>query len=370
MNHRFTLTGNELDAITTSVWLLIAIVAGLAIHRVAAWASARWAEHSKSPYAAAIVRRTRRPAAYIVPMLAILLTLPNLDLPPSWTVPVLHVTGLLTIGAIAWSLIALVRLWGDIAVARHRLDVEDNLLARQLGTRVDILTRVAVTLVVIIAIGMMLMTYPPIRAIGTTLLASAGVAGIVAGLAARPLFENLVAGIQLALTQPIRIDDVVIVEKQYGRIEEIHSTYVVVRVWDLRRLIVPLTYFINTPFENWTHRTANLIGEIFLFADFTIDVEGLRAELPIILERTKLWDGLVQNVQVTDATDRAVQVRVLVSARGSAELWDLRCFVREGLLVYLRERQPQALPRVRFAEPPDAERGGVAAADGETAPTR
>ena len=163
-------------------------------------------------------------------------------------------------------------------------------------------------------------------------------AGIVVGLAARPLFENLVAGLQLALTQPIRIDDVVIVEQQYGRIEEIHSTYVVVRLWDLRRLVVPLVYFINTPFENWTRRTANLLGEVYIFADWTLDVEALRAEVPNIVARSPLWDKQVQNVQVTDVTERAVQVRALVSARNSSDLFDLRCFVREAIVAYIRDQ--------------------------------
>jgi small-conductance mechanosensitive channel len=246
---------------------------------------------------------------------------------------------------------ALIALWRDVVVARHRIDVEDNLLARQLGTRIDILARIANTLIAIVAVGMILTTFPEIRALGTTLLASAGVAGIVAGLAARPLFENLVAGIQLALTQPIRLDDVVIVEKQYGRIEEIHSTYVVVKLWDLRRLVVPLTYFIETPFENWTRRTANLMGEVYFFADFTLDIAALRAEIPEMVKRSPLWDGNFQNLQVTDATDRAMQVRVLVTARNSTELFDLRCFVREQIVTYLRDHQPQALPRVRFDPP-------------------
>jgi small-conductance mechanosensitive channel len=347
MNHRFWLTPTQMDGITALAWILIAIVVGLVAHRLMRWTLAGWARRSHSTLAAAVIRRTERPAAYIVPLLAILVTLPNLDLPASWTVPLLHISGLLTIAAIAWSLVALIRMWGDIVVARHRIDVEDNLLARQLGTRVDILGRIGVILVVVIALGMMLMTYPPIRALGTTLLASAGLAGIVVGLAARPLFENLVAGVQLALTQPIRIDDVVIIEKQFGRIEEIHSTYVVVRLWDLRRMVVPLTYFINTPFENWTRRSANLIGEVFVFADYAVDVGLLRDELPRILERSKLWDRQVQTVQVTDVTERAVQIRALVSARQSADLFDLRCMVREALVAHLRDHQPGALPRER-----------------------
>ncbi len=362
------LTHNQLDAITGVAWVVIAVVIGIVAHRVLYWLLARWAEHRHSTLAAAVVHRTCRPAAYIVPLVAILLAAPQLDLPPNWTSPALHLTGLLTIAAVAWTIIATIRLFGDIIIARHRVDVEDNLLARQLGTRVDILTRVVVTLVIVVALGAMAMTFPTIRTLGTTLLASAGVIGLVAGIAARPLFENLIAGVQLALTQPIRIDDVVIVEKQFGRIEEIHSTYVVVRLWDLRRMVLPLTYFISTPFENWTRRTANLIGEVYLFADYTVDVEAVRAQLPRILEGTALWDGQTQNVQVTDATDHAVQIRALVSARDSGTLWDLRCFVREKLIAYLRESQPDALPRLRLAADHAAETESLRAPASKTGP--
>ncbi len=348
--NRAWLTRNQLDAITGVAWVLIAVVVGIVLHRVVYWAFARWAERRHSTFAAAVVHRTCRPAAYIFPLVAILVAAPQLDLPAAWTRPAVHVTALLTIAAVAWTVIATIRLFGDIVIARHRIDVEDNLAARQLGTRVDILTRVVVIVVIVIALGAMLMTFPAIRTLGTTLLASAGVIGLVAGIAARPLFENLIAGVQLALTQPIRIDDVVIVEKQFGRIEEIHSTYVVVRIWDLRRMVLPLTYFITTPFENWTRRTANLVGEVYLFADYTVDVAALRAQLTRILEGTPLWDGQTHQLEVTDATDRAVQLRALVSARDSGTLWDLRCYTREKLVAYLRESQPAALPRLRLAE--------------------
>ena len=348
--NRAWLNRNQLDAITGVAWVLIAVAVGIVLHRVVYWLFARWAERHHSTFAAAVVRRTCRPAAYIFPLVAILAAAPQLDLPDVWTRPAVHITGLLTIAAVAWTIISTIRLFGDVVIARNRIDVADNLTARQLGTRVDILTRVVVIVVIVIALGAMLMTFPPIRTLGTTLLASAGIIGLVAGIAARPLFENLIAGVQLALTQPIRIDDVVIVEKQFGRIEEIHSTYVVVRIWDLRRMVLPLTYFITTPFENWTRRTANLVGEVYLFADYTVDVAALRAQLARILEGTPLWDGQMHQLEVTDATDRAVQIRALVSARDSGTLWDLRCFVREALVAYLRETQPAALPRLRLAE--------------------
>jgi small-conductance mechanosensitive channel len=348
---RLFLTQTQWDGVILAASIAIAIVAGVIVHRLLYWALARMAKRRHSAFTDALIRRTCRPAAYILPLLAILATVPNLVLPESWSTTVLRVTGLLTIGGIAWTVITTIQLYSDVIIARHRVDVEDNLFARQLGTRVDILTRATVIVVIIVALGMELMTFPEVRTIGTTLLASAGLAGIVVGLAARPLFENLVAGIQLALTQPIRLDDVVVIETQFGRIEEIHSTYVVVRLWDLRRLVVPLTYFISTPFENWTRRTANLMGEVYVFADWTLDIAALRAEIPKIVARSPLWDKQFQNLQVTEVTDRAVQIRALVTARNSGDLFDLRCFVREEIVAYIRDHQPNAMPKLRVELP-------------------
>jgi small-conductance mechanosensitive channel len=348
---RLFLTQTQWDGVTLAASIAIAIVAGVIVHRVLYWALGRMAKRRHSAFTDALIRRTCRPAAYILPLLAILATVPNLVLPESWSTTVLRVTGLLTIGGISWTIITTIQLYSDVIIARHRIDVEDNLFARQLGTRVDILTRATVIVVIIVAVGMELMTFPEVRTIGTTLLASAGLAGIVVGLAARPLFENLVAGIQLALTQPIRLDDVVVIETQFGRIEEIHSTYVVVRLWDLRRLVVPLTYFISTPFENWTRRTANLMGEVYVFADWTLDAAALRAEIPKIVARSPLWDKQFQNLQVTEVTDRAVQIRALVTARNSGDLFDLRCFVREEIVAYIRDHQPNAMPKLRVELP-------------------
>ena len=202
--------------------------------------------------------------------------------------------------------------------------------------------------VVLVAFALAAMTFPAIRAIGTTLLASAGVAGIVIGIAARPLFENLIAGVQLALSQPIRIDDVVIVEGEYGHIEQIASTFVVVRIWDQRRLVLPLTYFIEKPFQNWTRTGAALLGTVFLYVDYTVPVDALRVELPKILEADARWDGAVQGIQVTDAKEETLELRILVSARDSSDLFDLRCNVRERLIAWLQETHPDALPARRL----------------------
>jgi small-conductance mechanosensitive channel len=182
------------------------------------------------------------------------------------------------------------------------------------------------------------MTFPPIRAIGTTLLASAGLVGLAVGFAARPFFENLVAGLQLALTQPIRIDDVVVVGTETGRIEKVTATFVVLRLWDLRRLVVPLTYFLSTPFQNWTYSSANLTGSVVLPIEWATPVAEVRAEVERILAQTPLWDRKVGSVAVTDAKETSVELSVLVSASDSSRLFELRCFVREQLVDFLRER--------------------------------
>ena len=191
------------------------------------------------------------------------------------------------------------------------------------------------------------MTFPSLRAVGFSLFASAGAAGLIVGLAARPTLSNLIAGLQIALTDPIRIDDVVIVEGEWGWIEEINTTYVVIRIWDLRRLVVPLTHFIEKPFENWTRRSADILGTVFFYADYTVPVDEIRAALRRIVEASELWDGEVCGLQVTNATERTVELRALVSAATSPAAWDLRCIVRERMIEYLKRQYPESLPRVR-----------------------
>ena len=191
------------------------------------------------------------------------------------------------------------------------------------------------------------MTFPSIRHLGESLFASAGLAALVAGLAARSTFSNLIAGVQIAFTQPMRLDDVVIVEGEWGWIEEIRTTYVVVRIWDLRRLIVPLSYFIEKPFQNWTRQTADLLGTVFLYTDYTVPVEEVRQEIHRVLESSKRWDGKVWGMQVTNASERSMELRALMSAPNASVAFELRCFVRERLIQFLQEKYPQSLPKTR-----------------------
>lgn len=248
---------------------------------------------------------------------------------------------------LGWMASIAVKLAADLYLGRFELESADNLLARKHYTQVRILERAAQTLVIVIAAGGVLMTFDAVRQYGVSLFASAGVAGIVIGLAARPVLSNLIAGLQIAVTQPIRIDDVVIVEGEYGTIEEITSTYVVVKIWDLRRLIVPLSHFIEKPFENWTREGAALVGSVFLHVDHTTPVERVREKLKEIVKESKFWDGKTAELQVTDSKEYTIELRATVSARSSGAAWNLRCEVREKLIAFLQAEYPEALPRRR-----------------------
>jgi hypothetical protein len=218
-----------------------------------------------------------------------------------------------------------------------------------------VLARSVMVVIVIIGFGGALMTFPAVRQVGASLLASAGVAGLVAGIAARPVLGNLIAGLQIALSQPIRLDDVVVIQGEWGRVEEITGTYVSIRIWDQRRLIVPLQWFIENPFTNWTRNSSQIIGTVFFFVDYRMPLAPMREELERILQNAPEWDKRVQVLQVTDATEKSMQLRVLVSSFDSGLNWDLRCRVREGLLNFMQSSYPQFLPRTRADISPEGE---------------
>lgn len=248
---------------------------------------------------------------------------------------------------VGWSATAAIALASDYYLRRASVASADNPLARKHITQVRVLRRVTETLVIIVTVAAALMTFDSVKQYGVSLIASAGAAGIIVGLAARPLLTNLIAGIQLAITQPIRIGDAVIVENEWGWIEEITGTYVVIKVWDWRRLVVPLSYFLEKPFQNWTLQGTDLIGSVYLWVDYTVPVAHVRSKLEEIVRTTTLWSGEVVNLQVVESNERAVQLRALVSARTSEQAWDLRCEVREKLIVFLQQTYPTALPKQR-----------------------
>jgi small-conductance mechanosensitive channel len=295
----------------------------------------------------ALVTNLKSPGRALLLVLAVNLALPGIPLKSEYLHYVQKFFSLCLIASFAWGVIALSSAMREVVIARHRVDVPDNLAAREMATRINMIHRIIIILVAGFAASAMLMSFPSLQRLGTSLLASAGVAGIVIGMAARPALSNLIAGVQLAFTQPIRIDDVVIVEGEWGWIEEIRTTYVVVRIWDLRRLVLPLSYFIEKPFQNWTRVTADLLGTVFLYADYTVPVEEVRVELKRILDSTDMWDGKAWGLQVTDATDRTIQMRALMSAANSGTAWNLRCYVREKLIAFLQSKYPESLPKAR-----------------------
>lgn len=239
------------------------------------------------------------------------------------------------------------QIWVALHLRRFRIDVEDNLLARKHVTQSRILQQVGSLLIVAVGISAALMSFDSVRQYGVSLLASAGAAGLVVGLALQPVLRNLFAGIQLAITQPIRIDDAVIVEGEWGNVEEIGGTYVVIRIWDKRRLIVPLSYFMDQPFQNWTRADATLIGVVMLYVDYAVSIPDLRLEAERIVRASPLWDRDVFALQVTDFRETVTEVRILASARNAGRAFDLRCEIREHLLAYLQTDQPHAMPRHR-----------------------
>jgi small-conductance mechanosensitive channel len=327
--------------------LLGAYLLGRVAHAIIFAAGRRVASRSGTAVDDSVIKHSHRPVKAILPLLALSIALPATYLPSNWENPIRHAVVLGMIASIAWLLVSLIDVFEDVISEKYRVDVADNLRARKLQTQVQVLRRIAVVVISVVTLSIMLMTFPSIRQFGVSLFASAGLAGLVVAMAARPTLSSLIAGVQIALTEPIRLEDVVIVEGEWGWIEEIGTTYVVVRIWDLRRLVVPLSYFIEHPFQNWTRKTADILGTVFVYADYTVPVEDVRQEFHRILEESGLWDGKVWNVQVTNATDRTMELRALMSATDSGKAWDLRCYVREKLIAYLQQKYPASLPKMR-----------------------
>jgi small-conductance mechanosensitive channel len=312
----------------------------------------RWTDRTKTIFDDSVVRHSRKPMALLLPVVTARILFPTLAMPENLLGVIVHLVNLLLIASVAWLIIGLSNILDDVINDRFHLDMADNLVARQVHTQMKVIRRTVVIIVFIIAASAMLMTFPNIRQLGASLLASAGIAGLVLGMAARPALANLIAGVQIALTQPIRIDDVVIVEGEWGWIEQICTTYVVVRIWDLRRLILPLSYFNEQPFQNWTRESADILGTVSIYTDYTVLVEEIRAALDRILDGNELWDGKVKSVQVVGASEHTMEVRALISASNSGNAWNLRCQVRERLIEFLQQNYPEALPKSRVALEP------------------
>jgi len=323
-----------------------ALALALAVHEVLVRLVRRVLSR-KDEFWRALVVRTRRPGRMAMVLLALVVASPVAPLSAEAAGLVRH--GLL-IGFIllfGWMTMTAVDIGAALYMRRYRVDVSDNLVARKHLTQVRILRRALATLIIVVTVGLALMTISGVRQWGVSLLAAGGAASLLVGLALQPLLSNLFAGIQIAVTQPIRIDDAVIVEGEWGNVEEITATYVVVRVWDERRLVVPLTYFLQKPFQNWTRESSSLLGTAMVYVDYATPVEPVRRKLEEIARASPHWDGRVCVLQVTDLRERTMELRCLVSAANAGAAFDLRCEVREKLVGWLQAELPESLPRER-----------------------
>lgn len=302
---------------------------------------------ARHPNVRALFTQTKGPLRLALIVLALSIALPLAPIDSTVANGLSRAMHVAFIALVGWIAMVAVQIFTQVYLSRFRIDTEDNLLARKHVTQIGILKRAADVLIFIITLGFVLMSFEEVRQYGVSLFASAGVAGIAVGLAARPLLSNLIAGVQIAMAQPIRIDDAVIVEGEWGTIEEITTTYVIIKLWDWRRMVVPLSYFIEKPFQNWTRETSALIGAVILYVDYNAPIAKMRERLSQIARESPLCDGRVIVLQVSDAKEHTIEVRALVSARSAPAAWDLRCEVREKLIEFLRTEHPDALPRTR-----------------------
>jgi small-conductance mechanosensitive channel len=328
-------------------WLLGAVLFGLVVHLILFTMIKTFAKKTETIFDDLLVRHCRKPSRFILPLITLHFVIPLTNISQGTTIFIKQILGMLLIVSIYWLIINMSHAFEDFIMQQLNIDKADNLRARRMITQLRIFKKIVIMIIGILAMAAILMNFEKVRQLGTSLLASAGIAGIIVGLAAQRSIGTLIAGIQIAITQPIRYDDVVIVEDEWGRIEEITLTYVVVRIWDLRRLILPITYFIEKPFQNWTRTTSDILGTVFIYTDYTIPVKRIRDELERILKESTLWDGKVWNLQVTNATERGVELRALMSAPDASKAWNLRCEVREELLRFIQEKCPGNLPKFR-----------------------
>jgi small-conductance mechanosensitive channel len=335
----------DVDALRLAVAVTVAVIVAWIAHRAGAMVLTRVTRGM--PVAATVVRFVRPAARWWLMFVALQVvwqgapdTVPMID-------GIRQINSLLLLACLTWVAIRAVAGVAQGVIDQHPVNVVDNLNARRIHTQARVLSRTVMVVLGLAGTALMLMTFPGARQFGTSLLASAGVVGLVVGMAAQPVFGNMIAGLQLALAQPIRLDDVLIVDGEWGRVEEITATYVVLAIWDQRRLIIPLRWFIENPFQNWTRNSADIIGTVFLWVDYRMPLEPLRAEAQRLCEAAPEWDRRLCLLQVTEAGERSMQLRLLATASNSSLAWDLRCRVREGLIVFIQRECPQYLPLTR-----------------------
>lgn len=331
----------------SSLWMLLVIMSGLLLNALLFKVVLTRLRSIEEKYGISFKKRFHTVLQLLFPLLLVLMVAPPLPISAEVALTFRSLSSVLSIALFAWFLVAMVLTGRDALLSRYDIKVKDNLHARSVHTQVNVLVRILVIIVCLVATASAMMIFESIRHLGSSLLASAGVVGIIIGFAAQRSIATLFAGLQIAITQPIRIDDVVIVDGEWGQVEEITLTYVVVRIWDLRRLVVPTSQFLEKSFQNWTRISADLLATVTLHVDYSLPVELIRNHLYEILKNHELWDGKVWRLHVTNAGERSVELRALMSTANSADAWELRCHVREELLGFMQKNYPQCLPLLR-----------------------
>lgn len=334
-------------ALPAWIWSLIVVafvvIAAVGLHWLVFNLARRAAARTNTQVDDIVILRVQAPTRWLLIVLAVSAIQPTLNLPDYMLIAWTRIAGLAMPGLLGWMAIALLGVMADVIKERSDVSVADNLVARQRRTRADILHRIGVFLVLLITFCLMLISIPSVRNIGVTLIASAGLAALAVGAAAQPALKNLIAGFQMAFTEPIRLDDVVIIDGEWGRIEEIRLTYVVVKIWDERRLVVPVSRFLDSSFQNWTRQTSEILGSVFWYLDPAADIARLRTKLEELVRASERWDGRFCNLQVTDSKPDAIEVRALMTAKDASMAFDLRCEIREAMLAFIRDTMPEAI---------------------------
>jgi len=327
--------------------IISAVIIGVLLRIFLRFAFNLYYKFSEFFLARSIVKHLDKPVSFFLPLLML-----------NFSLPLMHLTEKLFVGldraiesaltiCFAFILIGAIKVFEDIVYNKYDLTKEDNLKERKIRTQLQFIRKFLIMVIVLVTIAIVLLSFPNMRKVGAGLLTGVGVGGIIIGFAAQQSLGNLLAGFQIAFTQPIRIDDVLVVEGEWGRVEEITLTYVVLRIWDLRRLILPINYFIQTPFQNWTRVSANLLGATYLYLDYSVPVDKLREEFKRLLDANPLWDKKVSALQVTDARESTIEIRFLMGARNSGQAFDLRCYIRENMIAYIQQNFPESLPKTR-----------------------
>lgn len=338
---------NYPDILSNAGAMAAAIFIGLVIKWILFTIIKRYAKTKDNYLANSISKRLNAPATLFFPILMLSFVIPQLEFALLDKDGLQLLMEIADIAAFTFLLVKGVYVFDDMVRHTHQVDKTDNFKDRKVITQMTYIKRIMILLIITVAVAAILMNFENVRKIGAGILTSAGVAGIIVGFAAQKTIANLLAGLQIAFTQPLRIDDVLVVEGEWGRVEEINLTYVVLKIWDKRRLILPIQYFIDNPFQNWTRRSSDIMGTVYLYLDYTVPVEEIRNKLNEVVKDNPLWDGQVAGVQVTNTTESNIEVRALVSANDSGKAWDLRCQVREKLVDYLQKNYPGSLPKTR-----------------------